>query len=447
MNGTSQNASTKKSGFRDIRFIAGGSVSWTLLFTILVIALTGILCLYSVTISSGSSLVTKQAVVLVMGIVGMIVIANIDYSFLPYIRADVLLWLAGMGAMSACILLNFGADIKRSLNLGFISIEPSEILKFASILFIAFYSDKHKADLQKTGLRPEGTTGFRGPFRNFGNRCLRLGHKLNTKKLFMIFPSVCDDRDFFFDDSFWYHFVLAAGAILPLMLIFLSSHMSAMIIYLVVAVFLLLNCGAKPKYLTVGFIVAVFGAVIFLLFLMSGYQRERISDFAKGMGLPEAGTQSMNALYAICSGGFSGKGFLNSTEKFGYLAESQNDFIFSIFCEEFGLVGALILIAGFALLVTLIYKTGKNAEENYASLSVKGVALMMATQAMLHIAVNTAILPNTGITLPFFSSGGSALLIHFGEIGYVLSVSRGTKHSYSGTVYGRRHRVLQRSAK
>ena len=127
------------------------------------------------------------------------------------------------------------------------------------------------------------------------------------------------------------------------------------------------------------------------------------------------------------SGGLFGVGLGNSRQKHMYVSEPQNDFIFSIFCEEMGLVGALVVIVLFVLLVKRAFDIAMRTKDTFASLLVMGIAVQVGLQAALNIAVVTDLIPNTGISLPFFSYGGSSLWILLIEMGVVLSVSRSAK--------------------
>ena len=132
----------------------------------------------------------------------------------------------------------------------------------------------------------------------------------------------------------------------------------------------------------------------------------------------------MQGLYAIGSGGLFGLGLGNSRQKFGFVSEPQNDFIFTIICEELGFFGAIAVLALFVLLVWRGFKIAANAPDKFSALCVYGIVFKTALQAALNIAVVTNSMPNTGISLPFFSSGGTALAIQIFEMGIVLSISR-----------------------
>ena len=134
--------------------------------------------------------------------------------------------------------------------------------------------------------------------------------------------------------------------------------------------------------------------------------------------------QIVQALYAIGSGGLFGKGLGKSTQKMGFVPESQNDMIFSIICEELGIVGALILIVLFVILLWRLLKIYQRTNDLFGRLIIAGVTAHIAVQTILNLAVVTSLVPNTGVPLPFISYGGSAIIMLLGEIGIILCISR-----------------------
>ena len=183
---------------------------------------------------------------------------------------------------------------------------------------------------------------------------------------------------------------------------------------------------ASPKYLQfviVG-VVGVLGIVLFLVLPSAGYRGERVEmwlhpeNYAKGY-------QTLQGLYAIGSGGLFGKGLGNSMQKLGFVPEAPNDMIFSIICEELGLFGAICVILLFLLLIWRFMVIANNARELYGALIVTGILAHIAIQVILNIAVVTNSIPNTGVTLPFISYGGTSVVFLMAEMGLALSVSRG----------------------
>jgi cell division protein FtsW len=159
--------------------------------------------------------------------------------------------------------------------------------------------------------------------------------------------------------------------------------------------------------------------------MMSGYQSTRIEIWKDPWAYPqEGGYQIIQSLYAIGSGGLLGLGLGKSRQKFLYLPEPENDFIFAIVCEELGYIGAVVVMILFALLIIRGYWIAIHARDRFGALLVVGITTLLAVQVFLNIAVVTNLLPTTGISLPFFSYGGTALMIQLLEMGIVLGVSR-----------------------
>ncbi len=177
----------------------------------------------------------------------------------------------------------------------------------------------------------------------------------------------------------------------------------------------------KPKYIVLALAA---GAILFFAMLaFKGYRSERIYAW-RHPDSSDKGYQTMQALYAISSGGWFGRGLGQSLQKRGFIPEAQNDMIFSIICEELGIVGAFGIILVFIFLLWQLYKIADNAYDLFGALIVVGVITHIACQSILNMFVVTNIFPNTGVTLPFISYGGTSLSVMLVEIGIVLSVSR-----------------------
>ena len=193
---------------------------------------------------------------------------------------------------------------------------------------------------------------------------------------------------------------------------------------------LLILAGAAAVLFAAGIHLGWFaagGAVLGVLVvaMMSGYQSTRILVWQDPWSYPrDGGYQIIQSLYAIGSGGLTGLGLGKSRQKFLYLPEPENDFIFAIVCEELGLVGACVVLALFALLIIRGYWIAIHARDRFGALVVVGITTLLAVQVFLNISVVTNLLPTTGISLPFFSYGGTALCIQLAEMGIVLAVSR-----------------------
>ena len=162
-----------------------------------------------------------------------------------------------------------------------------------------------------------------------------------------------------------------------------------------------------------------------MLILFFPYAQARVEAWLNLESDPlGSGWQTLQGLYAIGSGGFFGVGLGASRQKFGYVSQPQNDFIFTIICEELGFVGAFLVVFLFALLVWRGIKIGQRAPDKFSALVIWGLTFKIALQVAMNIAVVTNSMPNTGISLPFFSSGGTALILQIFEVGIILSLSR-----------------------
>ena len=269
---------------------------------------------------------------------------------------------------------------QRWIDLGFITVQPSEFAKTAVVMVLALYMSKHEKEVTST--------------HQFGGSFI--------------------------------HGVLVPGCIigLILMLVALERHISGLIIIGMIGISVMFLGGTRMKWM-----VLIVGAIVVAacgLVLVSDYAQVRVSTWLNIDAADPRGEawQTLQGLYAIGSGGLFGVGLGNSRQKFGYVSEPQNDFIFTIICEELGFMGALLVVALFALFIWRGFKIAAHAPNKFCSLVVYGLVFKTALQAALNIGVVTNALPNTGIALPFFSSGGTALLIQIFEMAIILSISR-----------------------
>ena len=209
-------------------------------------------------------------------------------------------------------------------------------------------------------------------------------------------------------------------------LVILEPHLSATVLIFAIGLVLLIVGGMQWRYLIAGGLGG--GALIAIAIItgLIGYGSDRIKYWLDPWLDPQgAGFQTIQSLLAIGSGGLLGRGIGQSRQKYLWVPEPHNDFIFSIVCEEIGLIGAMIIIALFALLVWRGFTIAMRAKDKFGALMAIGLTFQVGLQAMLNIWVVTNTIPNTGISLPFFSYGGTSLVILLAEMGIVLSVSRG----------------------
>lgn len=350
---------------------------YSLLFLIIFLLCFGLIMLYSTSSYSGSVKFDDAAYYLKrqlratgLGIVAMIIVSRIPYRF--WMNLSGLAYLMALGLCTAVIFV--GTEAKgqsRWLNLGFISFQPSEFAKLAVILFLAMVIYK----ISK-----------------------QVGEFQALVKVMLI--------------------------VMPVVGVVAYNNLSTAIIILGIAVCMLFV--ASPKYshfLIVGAAVLVVG-VAFIA--MASYRAERIKIWLHPEDY-EKGYQTMQGLYAIGSGGLFGKGLGESMQKLGFIPEAQNDMIFSVICEELGLFGAVCLILLYLLMIWRFMIIANNAADLYGALIVVGVMAHISIQVVLNIAVVTNTIPNTGISLPFISYGGTSILFLLSEMGLALSVSRGIK--------------------
>ena len=223
--------------------------------------------------------------------------------------------------------------------------------------------------------------------------------------------------------------VLPFGIILGLVtvLMLLEPHLSGTLLLLGIGAVLMFVGGTGLKWfgIAAGLGAAAIAAAVILLPDLVPYAASRLSSWQNPFADPLGeGHQTIQSLYAIASGGAAGLGLGNSRQKYLYVPEPQNDFIFSILCEELGFVGAALVILLFLLLLLRGMVIAVRARDKFGALLTVGFVVQVILQAVLNIAVVTNTIPNTGISLPFFSSGGTSLLMLLGEMGIVLSVSR-----------------------
>lgn len=220
-------------------------------------------------------------------------------------------------------------------------------------------------------------------------------------------------------------FGIILGVVTVLML--LEPHLSGTLLILGIGAVLMFVGGTGLKWfgLAGGAAAGAIAAAVVLLPELVPYATDRLESWQNPFADPLGeGHQTIQSLYAIASGGLAGLGLGNSRQKYLYVPEPQNDFIFSILCEELGFVGAALVILLFLLLLLRGLSIAVRARDRFGALLVVGFVVQVILQAVLNIAVVTNTIPNTGISLPFFSSGGTSLMMLLGEMGIVLSVSR-----------------------
>lgn len=334
----------------------------------------------------------RQFVFAVIGVAAMFVISKIDYQQFRWMSVFVL------GASMVLMLLVFtplgrtGGGARRWINLFGIRFQPSEIAKIGVIMFFA--AGLSKRDSQQ------------GPPKKWSKRTFtgRMAARLDSVGLLELIP---------------YGVVLA----LVLGIIALQKHMSCMILVVVAAASVLFASGVSLGWFAAG--GALVGGALWFIITQTPYMTQRINIWQDPFSDPRGdGFQPIQSQIAIGSGGLLGKGLGNSMQKNLFLPEEHNDYIFSIGCEELGMVGAIVIMALFSLLIIRGFWLALHARDRFGTLLVVGIISLTAFQTFFNIGVVTGFLPPTGISLPFFSYGGTALAIQLAEMGMVLSVSR-----------------------
>ncbi len=335
----------------------------------------------------------RQFVFAIIGTVAMFVIARIDYQQFRWMSVFVL------GASIVLMLMVFipafgrsGGGALRWVKIGPIRFQPSEIAKVGVIMFFAAGLSKRSGhvDLPKKWSK-----------RTFTGRTAA---RLDRIGLLELVP-----------------YALVLGVVLGI--IALQGHMSAMVLVVVAAASVLFASGVALGWFAAG--GAIVGGALIWIITQTEYMTERIQIWQNPQSdLQHGGYQPWQSRIAIGSGGLLGVGLGKSRQKYLFLPEEHNDYIFSIVCEELGMVGALVIMALFALLIIRGYWLALHARDRFGTLLVVGVTSLTAFQVFFNIGVVTGFLPPTGISLPFFSYGGTALAIQLAEMGMVLSVSR-----------------------
>ena len=225
--------------------------------------------------------------------------------------------------------------------------------------------------------------------------------------------------------NFIYGVLLPGGLIGAIgILVALEKHISGLMILGMIGIAVMFLGGTRLKW-----ILLIAGAVVLTgsgLILVSDYAQTRVNTWIHIDTVDPLGEawQTLQGLYAIGSGGLFGLGLFGSRQKFGYVSQPQNDFVFTILCEELGFLGAAMVIVLFALLVVRGFRIASRLKDRFSSLVVFGLVFKVAIQTILNLAVVTNSMPNTGISLPFFSSGGTSLALQIFEMGIVLNLSR-----------------------
>lgn len=376
-----RNAPPKKKS--KLALSVGMGIDLPFLIILLILIVTGLVMMFSAsyakayyTYNDSFYFLKRQLIFAIVGFVLMIGISYIDYHSLHHF-CYLFLGLSYLALIIVLILPPVN-NVHRWIGIGNFSIQASEFSKFAIVLFLAHWGSLYydKMDTIKYGVVPA-----------------------------------------------------AAVFISTAILLVLEPHYSGIVIILLLTVVMLYISGINTKWLAVA---AVGVGIAFLIAWVTGilsYAMTRMEGWGQALeytteDMWQTTWQTRNSLYAIGSGGLFGLGLGNSRQKYSYLPEPQNDFIFAVVCEELGLIGAIVILGIFGALVLRGVKIALKAPDRFGKLLGIGLISQIGIQVILNIFVITDWLPNTGISLPFFSYGGSSLIVLMAQMGIILSISR-----------------------
>lgn len=351
---------------------------------------------------SGDSLYyfKRQLIFAVVGIAGMVFYSHFNYKYLRYFSNIGLV--LSLGILAITVLRGGGDGINRWFGIGSFQFQPSEIAKFMLIIFCATGLDK---DHKKLISSEQSTVGWAQKIVKLTDGKVKITQGTTTLFFYVLVIGI------------------TAGMVL------LGSHLSGAILILLIGVAMLWIGESRARWFAVGGVVAAL-VLVYVIFNyedlpLKDYMIERIKAWRIKDYSPEKARWQINhSLYALGSGGFLGAGIGNSKQKYLYVSESHTDFIFSIIGEELGFVGCVLILGIYIALILRGIYIGMRAKDRFGALLVFGMTAQLALQVMFNVAVVTDTVPNTGISLPFFSYGGSALMITLLEMGTILAVSR-----------------------
>ena len=368
------------------KLILKNPLDFTLLITVFILLGLGIITVLSARsptarAETGNSYkyLIKQMEAAVIGIFLMFVASKIDYKLWQK-NYKIIYCICMILLLAVCALGREAGGAKRWLDMGFLSFQPSEVAKVGVIIFYSAWLTKNK-------------------------------EKLKTFKYGFVYP--------------------LSWLLIPIFFILiLQNHFSATLVICMLAAILMILAGCKIRYfIFVGIPLAALG-IFAIIVAGQGFRMQRIlTFFDPWQDIKGKGWQIVQSLYAIGSGGLFGVGLGESKQKYLYIPEPHNDFIFAVLAEELGFIGCAIVIILFAILIWRGITIAMKAPDMFGSLLAAGITSMIAIQVLVNIAVVTASMPVTGMALPFFSYGGTALIITLTSIGILLSVSRAGNRS------------------
>lgn len=385
---------------RGIRY---GEVDVPFFLTVLALLVMGIIMMFSASYAwaiseghEGTYYAVEQIKTGLVGLILMYVLSIVDYRIYrtpiiaigSYVLPVIMLILVLIVGTSA-------GGAQRWLVIGSFNFQPSELMKIGLVIFFSYLIEMNYGQMQKfrTGILP---------------------------------------------------YLVALGIVAVLLM--LEPHLSCTILIGLIGMTLIWVGGARPRHFLILIVAAIIAVLAIVLFLSvyEGYDyiQVRLQSWLDPFADSQGGTwQTCQSLIAIGSGGLFGLGLGESRQKFLYLPETKNDFVFSIVCEELGFVGALTVVLLFALLIFRGFRIATQAPDKFGMLLAVGFTMHIGLQAFLNIAVVSNLVPNTGISLPFFSYGGTALILQLAEMGVVMNISR-ARYKSPSYVSGRRKKAV-----
>lgn len=377
---TQNKTSTRTLAGRPVKAVGAGDIDYTFLFIVILLLAAGLIMLLSASAPAGNTIYgnsyyffMKQFACAVIGLIGMGFVSKIKYSAYKKLIPKMMFVCV---ILLVCVLIpGLGRRIngsRRWLNTPIIPLQPSEFMKPVIAMYFASLIDSGKYNLKKPG----GNLPYIGVM------------------------------------------------IIVLALMLMETHLSGAIVIAGIGVTVMIAGGTPVKPVLLGALVIVPVAIV-AVYALSPVRWARVTSFLDPFkDIRDESYQVAQGLYAIGSGKLFGLGLGQSVQKYSYLPEPYNDFIFAVVCEELGLVGAAVVILLFAALIIRAVRIAMNAPDTYSSLVALGIAAQLAIQTILNIAVATSSVPNTGVSLPFFSYGGTAILTLLIEMGILLNISR-----------------------
>lgn len=372
---------------KDIVRVRGG-VDGAMLAIILILLALGSICVFSASYpeavrktGDGMTYIRSQIVNVILGLIVMTFVACVP---MQMYRSWLPLFVYGLAAVLLIVVLFYGTVVgvtKRWIPIGPINVQPSEIMKVGMILTLAWYFDKYDKQVNDISVPT------------------KVQYRWNT-----LYPLA----------------ILGVSCFLVLM----GKHLSGTIIIGFIGLLMLIVGGCKIGWLLkTGLPIAIPAGIVYLI--TNPYALKRFTTFTdENADKLDELYQTTQSIYAIGSGGLFGVGLGESRQKFSYLSAAHTDFIFAIWCEEWGFIGAVTLIVLFLLFMWRGYVIALRAPDKFTMLTAFGITTHVGVQAFFNMCVVTDIFPNTGITLPFFSYGGSSLIVVLFEMGMLLAISR-----------------------